>query len=73
MENEYSQYIPAYKKRDVPRMLNIKGLDIYYKDPPLNNDIFIYRFRKSNSKYYIKINRININKISNKEKEAVFT
>ena len=33
MENDDSQYIPPYIKRDVPRMLNIKGLDIYYKDP----------------------------------------
>ena len=35
MENEDSQNIGAYKKRDAPRMLNIKGIDIYNKDPPL--------------------------------------
>lgn len=52
-------------------MLNIKGIYIYYKYPSLKNDIFIYRCRKSNCKYYIKINRIN--KIYNKENDVVFT
>ena len=29
--------VPAYKKIGIPRLLNIKGFDLYYKDPPLKN------------------------------------
>ena len=39
---------PAFKKRGVPRILNIKGNDLYFKDPPLKNDVYNYRCRKKN-------------------------
>ena len=32
---------PAYKIRGIPRLLNIKGYDLYYKDPPLKNDLYV--------------------------------
>ena len=37
---------PAFKKRGVPRILNIKWNDLYFKDPPLKNDVYNYRCRK---------------------------
>ena len=58
---------PAYQKRGVPRIITIKGIDLFYKEPPLKNDIYVYRCRKSHCKYFIRINKTNIDKVLNKE------
>ena len=65
--------IPLYEKRNVPRYINIKGFDIYYKEPALKNDIYVYLCRKTSCKYYIKIDRLNLNKIEKKEGNIEFT
>ena len=49
---------PAYERRGVPRLLNIKGYDLFYKDPPLKEGYFVYRCKKKYCKYFIKINKI---------------
>ena len=58
---------PAFKKRGVPRILNIKWNDLYFKDPPMKNDVYNYRCRKKNCKYYIQIDKTNIEKILKNE------
>ena len=58
---------PAFKKRGVPRILNIKVNDLYFKDPPLKNGVYNYRCRKKNCKYYIQIDKTNIEKIFKNE------
>ena len=64
---------PAYKKRGVPRVLTIKGIELYYKEPPLKNDIYVYRCRKKQCKYYIKINKENIDKIISNNSKISYT
>ena len=56
---------PAYNKRGVPRVLTIKGIELYYKEPPLKNDIYVYRCRKKQCKCYIKMDKNNDIIISN--------
>ena len=46
---------PAYERRGVPRLLNIKGYDLFYKDPPLKEGYFVYRCRKKDCKYFKKL------------------
>ena len=58
---------PVYEKRGVPRLLNIKGYDLFYKDPPTKDEYYVYRCRKKNCKYFIKIIKDNIQKITNKD------
>ena len=58
---------PVYEKRGVPRLLNIKGYDLFYKDPPTKDEYYVYRCRKKNIKYFIKIIKDNIQKITNKD------
>ena len=58
---------PAYQKRGVPRLLALKGNDLFYKDPPTKENLYIYRCRKKGCKYYVKIDKLNIDKILNKE------
>ena len=60
---------PAFQKRGVPRMILIKGNELFYKDPPTKENLFIYRCRKKACKYYIKIDRINIDKIIKKDED----
>ena len=36
----------AYKKRGVPRIVTIKGNELYYKDPPSKDELYTYRCRK---------------------------
>ncbi len=47
---------PTYEKRGVPRLLNIKGYDPFYKDLPTKDEYYVYRCRKNKCKYFIKIN-----------------
>ena len=58
---------PVYEKRGVPRLLNIKVYDLFYKDPPTKDEYYVFRCRKKNCKYFIKINKDNIQKITNKD------
>ena len=62
---------PAYITDNVPRTLIIKGFDLYYKAPALKNNEYRYRCRKTGCKYFIKINRENLTKISNKENNII--
>lgn len=34
---------PAYLKRGLPRLININGYDLFYKEPPLKNDLYVFR------------------------------
>lgn len=63
---------PVYEKRGVPRLLNIKGYDLFYKDPPTKDEYYVYRCRKKNCKYFIKIIKDNIQKITNKDNVIEF-
>ena len=63
----------AHEKRNVPRMLNIKGYELTYKDPPLKGNIFRYRCRKVGCNYFLKIDQNNLEKIQRNEKEITFT
>ena len=65
--------LPAYKQRGIPRIITIQGRELFYKDPPLKNDIYVYRCRKGTCKYFIKINKSNIDKFINNEKDIEFT
>ena len=64
---------PAYKTDNVPRTLIIKCFDLYYKTPALKNNKYRYRRRKTGCKYFIKINRENLTKLSNKENDIIYT
>lgn len=72
MRDNINENKEAYIKQNVPRYITIKGNDIYYKDPPLKNDIFVYRCRKAKCKYYIKINRDNLKKIEEKNHDIEY-
>ena len=63
----------AYIACNIPHILKIDGQELYFKAPPLKNDIYKYRCRKSHCNYFIKINRDNINKFINKEKDINYT
>ena len=62
----------AFEKRNVPRVLNIKGYDLTYKDPPLKGNIFRYRCRKVGCNYFVKIDQTNIAKVNKNEKEIKY-
>ena len=59
---------PAYIQYDVPSTLIIKGYDLYFKAPPLKNEEFKYRCRKTDGRYFIKINSENIEKFKKMKK-----
>lgn len=63
----------AYIACNIPHILIIDGQELYFKAPPLKNDIYKYRCRKSQCNYFIKINRDNIKKFINKEKDINYT
>ena len=63
---------PAYKILGIPRLLNIKGFDLYYKDPLLKNDLYAYRCRKNECNFFIKIDKDNIDKILKKDNDINF-
>ena len=60
---------PAYKKRGLPRSITINGNELFYKEPPLKNETYIYRCRKKQCKYYIKIDKGNLKKILEKQSD----
>ena len=62
----------AYKKRGVPRIVTIKGNELYYKDPQIKDELYTYRCRKKDCKYYIKIDKLNYDKILRKENEIQY-
>ena len=59
--------------RNVPRLLNINGYDLAYKDPPLKGNIYRYRCRKAGCQYFIKIDKTNIDKLQAKETGVIYT
>ena len=73
MENHKDKEQAAYIAYKVPHILIIDGQEFYFKAPPLKNDIYKYRCRKSQCNYYIKISRDEINKFQNKEKDINYT
>ena len=60
---------PAYKKRGIPKSITIKGIELYYKDPPLKDNTYVYRCRKKDFNYHIKIRKENLEKINQKSTE----
>ncbi len=72
MKDNKNENKEEYIKQNVPRYIIIKGNDIYYKHPPLKNDVFEYRCRKAKCNYYIKINRENLKKIEEKKNNLEF-
>ena len=72
-DNEQIIYhIEVFEKRNVPRVLNIKGYELTYKDPPLKGNIFRYRCRKVGCNYFVKIDQTNIEKVNKNEKEIKY-
>ena len=68
-DNEIKLPLQAFEKRNVPRVLKIKGYDLTYKNPPLKGNIFRYRCRKVGYNYFVKIVQDNIEKINKNEKD----
>ena len=62
-----------WELRNVPRLLNINGYDLTYKDPPLKGNIYRYRCRKAGCQYFIKIDKTNIDKLQAKETGVIYT
>ena len=62
----------AFKKYNIPRSITINGYELTFKDPPLQDDIYRYRCRKSGCNYFIKISKENLNKINNKKENTTF-
>ena len=59
-------------KKRCSRILSLKGNDLFYKDPPTKENLYIYRCRKKGCKYYVKIDKLNIDKILNKETNITY-
>ena len=59
----------SYQKKGVPRIVYINGNELYYKDPPSKDELYTYRCRKKDCNCYIKIDKLNIEKIQRKENE----
>ena len=59
-KDKINNNVQAFEKRNVPRVLNIKGYELTYKDPPLKGNIFRYRCRKVGCNYFVKIDQTNI-------------
>ena len=68
-DNEIKFHLQAFEKRNVSRVLKIKGYDLTYKDPPLKGNIFRYRCRKVGGNYFVNIDQDNIEKINKNEKD----
>ena len=62
----------AYEKRGVPWIVSINGNELYYKDPPSKDELYTYRCRKKDCNYYIKIDKLNLEKIQRKENEIEY-
>lgn len=71
-DNEIKLPLQAFEKRNVPRVLKIKGYNVTYKDPPIKGNIFRYRDRKVGCNFFVKIVHDNIEKINKNEKEFNF-
>ena len=54
-------------------MVNIKGYELTYKDPPFKGNIFRYRWRQVGCNYFVKIALNNVEKINRNEKENIYT
>ena len=59
----------AYQKRGVPRIVSINGNELYYKYPPSKDELYTYGCRKKDCNHYIKIDKLNLEKIQKKENE----
>ena len=55
---------PAYKKRNIPNNIYFKGYKLSYKEPPLKGNIYVYRCRVKGCKYFLKIDKENLNLIN---------
>ena len=62
----------AYQLRNVPRSIFIKGYELTYKDPPLKNNIFKYRCRKQGCNYSVKIDKENLSKLEENNKDITY-
>ena len=65
--------ISPYKLRGIPWIITIHGQELFYKYPPLKNNIYVYRCRKGTCKYFIKIDKSNVDKFINNKKQIKFT
>ena len=68
-DNEIKLPLQAFEKRNILRVLNIKGYDLTYKDPQFKGNIFRYRCRKVECECFVKIERDDIEKINKNEKK----
>ena len=62
----------AYQLRKVPRSIFIKGYELTYKDPPLKNNIYKYRCPKQGCNYSVKIDKENLNKLEENNKDITY-
>ena len=63
---------PAYKKYNILRSIDIKGISLNFKDPPLTGYIYRYRCRKNNWNYFVKIDKENIDKLLQNEENKKY-
>ena len=50
----------ACQKRNLPKSIIINGNELNYKEPPLKDNKFKYRYHKKGCKYFVKINQENV-------------
>ena len=57
---------------EIPKSIVIKGYTLYYKSPPLKNDIYRFRYRKGSCKYFVKIDKENLKNLDSIDKEITY-
>ena len=68
-----NEIISTESQFNYPKYINIKGYDLNFKQPILKDNIYRYRCRNRQCKYFVKINEKNLHKLLNKEKEIEYT
>ena len=64
---------PAYKRRNIPNNIYIKGYKLSYKEPPLKGNIYVYRCRVKGCKYFLKIDKENLNLINGENNKVTYS
>ena len=58
---------------EIPNSINIKRFELYYKSQPLKGDIYRFRCRKGNCKYFVRIDKDNFIKLNIKNFQIDYT
>ena len=71
--NDKNHEEPAYKKRNIPNNIYIKGYKLSYKEPPLKGNIYVYRCRVKGCNYFLKIDKENLNLINGENNKVTYS